>query len=293
MDTSLFHGNLVNSNLVTTSRILYTPSTFAKTNLIYLQETGFLQAQKTHTSKRENLASYLFFTVVSGSGVLDYEGNHYSLKKGDCVFIDCKKPYSHRTSENLWQLRWVHFYGVNMSHIYEKYTERGGSPCFHPHNLDSFLSLLENIYQVASSDDYVKDMMIYEKLTSLLTLLMKESWHPEKSHRPTGSAKKQSLQELRDYLDANYQNTITLEELSRLFFINKFYLTRVFKEQFGMSIQRYLLQLRITHAKQLLRFTDKSIETIGVECGIGDANYFSRTFKKVEGVSPSHFRSIW
>ena len=62
-----------------------------------------------------------------------------------------------------------------------------------------------------------------------------------------------------------------------------------FREQFGVSINAYLLSLRITHAKQLLRFTDFTIEKIGIQCGMKDANYFSRMFKKVEGISPGHF----
>ena len=86
MDASLFHGNLVTSN-----RIIYTPSVFAKTNLIHLQEIGSLKAQKPHVSRRDNLASYLFFMVLSGSGTLEYDGVTYELKGGDCVFIDCKK----------------------------------------------------------------------------------------------------------------------------------------------------------------------------------------------------------
>lgn len=288
MESSLFH-----SNLVASKRILYTASSFAKTSLIYLQEIGFLQAKEPHTSKRENLSSYLFFIVLSGSGSLDYEGNTYSLKKGDCVFIDCKKPYSHTTTQNLWQLSWAHFYGPNMNQIYEKYAERGGHPCFHPDNLDEFVSLLQDLYDVAEADSYVKDMLIYEKIISLLTLLMKESWHPENSKRGSKSEKKQTLLDIKDYLDTHYQKHISLDDLAKLFFINKFYLTRVFKEQYGMSINNYLLQIRITHAKQLLRFSDKTIEEIGTECGMSDPNYFSRMFKKIEGISPRQFRQIW
>lgn len=70
-------------------------------------------------------------------------------------------------------------------------------------------------------------------------------------------------------------------------------MTRIFKEQFGISINNYLLQIRITRAKELLRFTDLSVEKIGADCGILDANYFARTFKKAEGVSPGEFRKLW
>lgn len=286
MDTSLFHGNLV-----TTSRILYTPSTFAKTSLLHLQEIGSLQAQKPHTSRRENLSSYLFFLVLSGYGTLEYQGKSHALCAGDCVFLDCHKLYSHRTSDDLWQLKWVHFYGPNMGSIYEKYIERGGQPCFHPKDAKPYDQILQELYRIASAEDYVRDMRIFEKLTSLLTLLMEESWHPE--HSSCIEVKKQNLQNVKEYLDRHYTEKIYLDNLAEAFYINKFYLTRIFKEQFGISIHNYLLQTRITHAKQLLRFSDKTIENISAECGIEDANYFSRIFKKVEGISPGEFRKMW
>lgn len=282
---ALFQGDLVDS-----SRILYTPSGFAKTNLLYLQEIGYLQAQKPHISRRENLISYLFFIVSSGSGILTYNGQEYALTVGDCVFIDCSASYSHETLDDLWGLKWVHFFGPNMNGIYAKYLERGGQPFFHPVDLQRFEQIWDDLYGLASSSDYIRDMRIFEKLSGLLTLLMEKSWHQGTS--PITAAK-QNLFAIQKYLEEHYAQKITLEELADKFYINKFYLTRVFKEQFGMSIHNYLLQIRITHAKQLLRFTQKSVESIGLECGMGELYYFSRTFKKVEGISPSKYRQMW
>lgn len=286
MNKPLFHDSMVVSD-----RILYTPSTFARSSLLHLQETGTLEARKPHTSHRRGLTSYLFFLVESGSGFLEYEGQSFLLRSGDCVFIDCRKDYAHITENDLWKLKWAHFYGPNMSSIYEKYRERGGLPCFHPRNPENFDFILNRLYELAASEDYIRDMKLCEALTSLLTLLMAESWYPEKAARP--AAKRQNLQEIKDYLDTHYREKISLDELAERFFINKFYLTRIFKEQFGLSVNNYLLQIRITHAKRLLRFTDLTIEAIGQECGMTDANYFSRMFKKTEGITPGEFRKLW
>ncbi len=107
-------------------RLLYTPSEFARSNLLYLQEIGSLRALKPHISKRQNLDSFLFFRVQNGSGFLGYRGREYPLNAGDCVFIHCKEPYFHRTGDDLWSLEWIHFNGVTMLPIYAKYLERGG-----------------------------------------------------------------------------------------------------------------------------------------------------------------------
>lgn len=275
---------------VESNRILYTPSVFAKTNLIHLQEAGNLTALMPHTNKRENLASYLFFIIISGEGKLNYNSTIYNLKKGDCVFLDCRKPYSHHTHNNLWQLKWVHFYGPNMSAVYDKYKERGGQPAFHPKDSEKYSSLLSSVYTLASSQDHIRDMKIYEKLVSLLSCIMAENWTLPSSHK---SPKKQNLQHIKDYLDQNYNKNLSLDVLSDKFYINKFYLTRIFKEQFGISINNYMTQKKITQAKKLLRFSDLTIEEIANKCGISDSNYFSRVFKKIEHLSPGEYRKLW
>lgn len=281
---------------VQSSRILYTPSGFAKTSLLHLQEIGTLKATAPHTSKREKLNSYLCFVVESGEGELVYEGNTHSLKVGDVVFIDCKKPYSHSTGlapdKELWSLRWCHFFGPSMAAVYAKYRERGGSPVIQAanRNANAFSELLSRLYLLASALDYIRDMRINELLNQLLTLLMEASWHEEIQRN---TPKKMELAQIKTYLDEHYREKITLDSISERFYIDKYYMTHLFKEQYGITVNGYLQQVRITQAKQLLRFSDMSIEEIGLECGIGELSYFSRMFKKMEGVSPSSFRNAW
>ena len=288
MDEALFHGNLVQSN-----RILYTASVFAKTNLIYLQEAGELVALKKHASKREQLKSYLFFVVMEGSGSLEYENRSYEMKKGYCAFIDCTKKYSHTSSSaDLWRLKWIHFYGPTMDGIYDKYLKRGGTPSFLTEEEEKYVNLLQEIYDIANRDTDVRDMMIFEKIAALLTMAMVESRKSEKYFQDFSSTDIRLI-EIQEYLDKHYSEKISLDDLEARFFINKYYLTRIFKQKFGLPVNSYLIQKRITEAKYLLRFTDKAIEEIGHTCGMADPSYFNRVFKKVEGMSPKEFRKLW
>ena len=315
------HSNLFTSSpSVQSSRILYTPSPFARSSLLHLQEVGSLTAIRPHTSKREKLQSYLCFMVEDGEGELVYEGKKYELKAGDVVFIDCRKAYSHSTGNShidsacvnsfkkLWSLRWCHFYGPSMPAIYAKYCERGGLPVIRGADMgrradmgrgddasggadvSKYAAILSDIYTLASSSDYIRDMRINGKLNDLLTLLMESSWH-RGAH--TNAPKKMDISSVKSFLDEHYKEKLSLESVASHFFIDKHYLARLFKEHYGVTLVTYLQQVRITHAKRMLRFTDKSIEEIGLECGIGELNYFSRVFKKLEGVSPSEFRRVW
>ena len=304
MDQELFNPQ---SSSVSSSRIIYTPSTFARTSLLHLQEVGSLQAVHPHVSQREDLVSFLCFVVLSGEGELSYEGQTYQLHSGDCVFIDCRKAYSHSTgysggegsddhttveykNANLWSLQWCHFYAPSLPAVYEKYKERGGRPVFHPEDIAPFVSLLTDLYNLAATSDYIRDMRINEKLGTLLTLLMEQSWHPESV---TVSRKRMELAAVKEYLDEHFTEKIMLEELAEKFFINKFYLSKIFKETYGTTVNNYLISKRITRAKQLLRFTDMTVDEIGVAVGMADANYFSRMFRKVEGSSPREYRKQW
>ena len=275
---------------VQSDRILYTPSLFARSALLNLQEVGSLKARSPHTSTRSGLTSYLYFLVLDGEGSLTYEGRQYHLKQGDCVFIDCQKPYSHSTSENLWSLAWCHFYGSSMMSIYEKYKERGGLPIFHPENSKVFVELLKQLYKLAGSSDYIRDMRINESLSTLLTLLMQESWNPDNS---AISKKRMELVSVKNYMDEHYVEKITLDDLEAQFFINKYYLLKIFKETYGVTISSYLISRRITRAKQLLRFTQMTIDEVGCAVGMDGAGYFSRMFKKSEGISPKKYRKQW
>jgi len=93
MMEELFSDNT--ASIVTSNRILYTASPFARSSLLHLQEIGELTAHRSHTSERSVLQSYLFFTVVSGSGSISYNDKAFFVGTGDCVFIDCHAYVKH------------------------------------------------------------------------------------------------------------------------------------------------------------------------------------------------------
>jgi len=278
-----------NSQDVSSNRIIYTPSLFARSSLLYLQETGTLSAMAVHKSSRKNLLSYLFFIVLSGTGTLTYEGVDYHLNANNCVFIDCDKPYSHMTSENLWKLKWCHFNGPEMKSIYDKYKHRGGKPVF-VCSYNEYTILLDKLYETAVSSSYVKDMKINSLISDLLVYLMEDAWNPGNIIL---TDKQKDIQDIKSFLDNNYNTKITLDDLSARFLIDKFYMCERFKEQYGITINDYLINVRITEAKKFLRFTDKTMEEIAELTGINGAAYFSRLFKKIEGITPGCFRKIW
>jgi YesN/AraC family two-component response regulator len=175
-----------------------------------------------------------------------------------------------------------------MDGIYEKYKSRGGKVVFQ--SSEDYLSSIKNIYNIAMSQSYVRDMELFAQLSNLLVLLMKDSWNPGES---VEIGKRSQIGEIRSFIDENYNTSITLDLLSNHFYINKTYLAEIFKEQYGVGVNEYLIEKRITKAKEMLRFTEMTMDEIAEAIGVNGAPYFSRMFKKTEGISPREWRNAW
>lgn len=308
-------GEIRRKNNSGTRPIRYTPSAFACSSLLYLQEIGSEQAT---FSKEDSAfsASYLFLLVASGSGTLEYDGNSFDLSPGDCVFIDCRREYELRIGgAGEGRVSWCCFNSSGMEAIYDAYVACSGRPVFHPEGssvlpsgFPSPASIFDEIYEIAVDEREnvrsIRDVQLNEALSRLLTLVMCEGCRnceenrdskdmADSQNRAKGtyiSRKRQRCMAVRLYIEEHFGEKITLDNLAGQFHVDKYYLTKCFKEEYGVSINQYIIQMRIQEAKRMLRFTDEKIERIGKECGIGEAAYFSRVFKKMEGISPKEYR---
>lgn len=93
------------------------------------------------------------------------------------------------------------------------------------------------------------------------------------------------------YLEENYMDQINLEDISRYIGISPQHLSKIFKEETGMNYIDWLTRLRIENAKKLLVEKKSTVKEVCYMVGYNDPNYFSRIFKKIEGVSPTEYVS--
>lgn len=93
-----------------------------------------------------------------------------------------------------------------------------------------------------------------------------------------------------DFLHANYMHDISSKEVEEELHLNYDYLNSLFKKISGFTIMNYLDSIRITRAKELLESTDLKISNIASLVGIPDPHYFSKKYRKKEGIPPSKVR---
>ena len=93
------------------------------------------------------------------------------------------------------------------------------------------------------------------------------------------------------------EKKITPSTLKKVIGAKEFSLVEItvseFKKEFGTTIIQYLLTKKITYAKELLRYSNSSIEEIAALCGISDQSYFNKIFRKLEGCTASEYRKKW
>ena len=93
-----------------------------------------------------------------------------------------------------------------------------------------------------------------------------------------------------NYVDFHYMEAISLESLAARFAVNKNYLSSRFHREVGRTLTDYINQTRVQRATRLLERTPLPLQEIAEQCGFSDANYFTRTFKKINGLSPNEYR---
>ena len=99
------------------------------------------------------------------------------------------------------------------------------------------------------------------------------------------------VSEIKNYISCNWNKKMSLEEIAESVHLSASYSSALFKNSTGVSVMDYIINLRITKACDMLKYSDRLISEIAESTGFCDIFYFSRMFKKIMGVSPAKYRS--
>ncbi len=146
-------------------------------------------------------------------------------------------------------------------------------------------------YHFKSREDYIPTLMKIEDLDSL------GNWFTEKMNvavRSVANNKEEQsngiIAKAKAYINNNFQNEISLDDVSREVDISPYYFSKIFKDETGENFIEYLTAIRMGKAKELLDNSNYSMKEICSMVGYSDPNYFSRSFKKNVGVTPTEYK---
>ncbi len=119
--------------------------------------------------------------------------------------------------------------------------------------------------------------------------------HPDENFADSDNGKnalkaEEIIDEIKDYIDRSYSENIKLTDFAEQYYFSAEYLSKLFKQRFGMNIYEYLQQVRMERAKNLLGTTDVKVQDVAQRVGYSDTNYFSKAFRNYTGMTPKEWR---
>lgn len=174
-------------------------------------------------------------------------------------------------------LRNMKNYGVVLHTLLRKAVESGG---VHPMYIDKLSSQLARRLESARSLEECEQM--FSTMIHKYCLLVKN--HAMKSYSLL-------VQHVILRIDMDITADLGLKAHAQALNVNPSYLSTLFKKETGSTLTEYVARKRIDHAIYLLNSTDMQVQTIAQYCGIPDVNYFTKTFKRLIGMTPKEYRA--
>lgn len=270
-------------------RLINTPGKSAKALFFYLQEVGYFKTWHPYFTERANLKSFLLVYTLSGEGHLSYQGEEYTIKQGQCFLINCMEHHYYKTEKNQsWDFLWLHFYGSNALGYYEAFI-LNGFKIITIQKPELFESSLRQLIDIHQNKTATTDIMAAQLIHTLFTELIIQN-------TTAGLNSLQIPEYIRfvmKYIDLHFSEEITLELLADEVNISKYHLSHEFKRYTGLSVKEYLITTRLSYAKDLLKYSEKSVADIAEICGIYHVSHFINLFKSREGCTPHTYRKEW
>lgn len=237
---------------------------------------------------------YLFHYVLSGTGTLmadDAKGitQTYSVRSGQGFLIFPEQITTYYADQHSpWEYSWIEFDGLRVKEALSLTDFSLNHPIYHPHSKDLQEQMVKEMNYIIS---HPKESSFH--LLGHLYLFFDYFIQSAKSTRLTQSSKMSDyyIQEAIHYMEQNFQNDISIEEIAAVCGINRSYLGKIFRNSIGRSPQEFLMNYRMVKAAELLKLTTLSIADIGTAVGYGNPLHFSRAFKNIYGVSPREWRN--
>lgn len=258
---------------------------YARNNICYMQAFNIFHYKKGSFTKRQNYNSFLILYTYKGEGLVEYGGAKYTLKPGDGIIIDCRKPHYYIATED-WDVAVLHFWGGISEHMIEEYESIGHSD-FHDPVKGRFHRNLEELIGIYDSPSVQRDLRAAHCLNGILLYLILRNYDLAISNNNLPV----EIQRAMKHMEENYAQQISLDDLADLTNMNKFHFSKEFKRYTSFPPHEYLITIRINQAKLLLKNTTLPALKIAHEVGIHDINNFNYLFKKRVGKTPIQYRN--
>lgn len=260
---------------------------------IGLYQYGWEHCAPAHSFGPAARNHYIFHYVISGTGTLMADNSAgetitYQVKSGQGFMLFPSQINTYIADTDFpWEYTWVEFDGLRAKEIVETAGLSPDHPVYHSHSADLRQKMMEEMLYISHNSQESPFHLIGHTwlfldyfMRSAETVRMKQD----------GSIRDFYIKEALSFIEQNFQNDISIEDIAACCGLNRSYFGKIFHDTIGRSPQDFLISYRMTKAAELLKITALSIADIGNAVGYPNQLHFSRAFKNVYGMSPRNWR---
>ena len=253
---------------------------------MYLTDIGYFPTAKWHyRERRRGCEEYIFFFCVEGEGSIIVEGTEYRLHANEAFCIPKNKSHRYFASQQSpWSIFWMHLKGTDIQ-LYPiekcqivRFSGMTAAERMIRHFRELFL-VLEETYTLGN--------FIY--ISQVLSVILAETYCREKDNSVIEQNK--HVTAVIKYMHEHLHENLTLERIADEFELSKSYLNVVFQKYTQHAPIDFFTTLKMKEACKYLKATDMFVYEIAQRLGYSDQYHFSKTFKRVMGVSPKQFKN--
>jgi len=227
--------------------------------------------------------AYEIYILEKGSRVYVIDDTLIELSDGDVALI--KPQHVHATDGGAYKRYLINFRQEFLDSYFTPKAAEKILKCFDYEKIHLSPALCDKVITLMKKIEYDnEDFISFCKMMEILSLAATTST-PDIISR-----KNVLISEIIEYIGKNYREINSLDEIASKFYITKYYLCRLFKENTGIPVMKYINTLKIRHASKLLSETKKTSGEISSLCGFNTTMYFCRIFKQISGMTPSDYR---
>lgn len=259
-----------------------------------IYQFGRQQCKPSHSFGPAARNHFLFHYVVSGKGILMADNSKgetitYNIKsmQGFMIFPEQITTYI-ADNDMPWDYIWIEFDGLKVKGLLESAGITPDNPVYRARMKDLRENMKDEMIYIAEHSDESPFHLIGH-LYLFFDYLIRSA--AEVQIFSNSTLKEFYVHEAIVYIEHNFQNNISVENIAEVCGLNRSYFGKIFKEAVGQTPQDFLLNFRMIKATELLRLTNLSIGDIGNAVGYGNALHFSRAFRNTYGIPPREWRN--
>ncbi len=224
---------------------------------------------------------------IEGTGTHIYNDTTFQIKPGDAWILSTDDSHQLNLDKGMKSIN----IALDPDILHEKL--RKHLSMFHPLHCtfdeDETRTFLEKV-EILWHEQETRELLSRVKAVSVINEMLVDI--ARKSSTNTIPVKNSLVNDMVNYLQANYKNNISLAELAHIFSFTPNYCGHLFKQMTGITFNDYLNNLRVKHACKLLLSSNLSIREIAFDSGFNSLEYFYATFKKFYGITPAKYKTL-